>query len=134
MIKWFKLAAVILIAGALSGVSFSTVAFGQEGDMVNISPKTLNVVQFGGEEITVHVAMDYDEGANVELASSESSDIIQAVRTFPDDRGDLVAKFSLADVASIVEEGEVILTLYVGGTEIGFDTIQVIFGGIKNGK
>jgi len=134
MRKWFKLAAVILIAGALSGVSFSTVAFGQGGDMVNISPKTLNVVQFGGEEITVHVAMDYNEGANVELASSESSDIIQAVLIFPDDRGDLVAKFSLADVESIVQEGKVTLTLYVDGIKIGSDTIQVIFGGIKNGK
>lgn len=133
MTKWFKLAAVILVAGALSGVSFSTVAFGQAEDMVNISPKTLNLVQFGGGEITVHVAMDYDEDATVELASSESSRI-RAVVIFPDDRGDLVAKFSLKDVASIVEEGEVTLTLYVDGKKIGSDTIQVIFGGIKNGK
>ena len=59
---------------------------------------------------------------------------IEAVYTFADDRGDLVAKFSLEDVASIVKKGEITLTLLVNNEEIGSDTIQVISGGMKKGK
>ena len=133
MKKWLRLLGVVLAAGLLVGISFSAVVFGQ--DMVNISPQTLNLVEFGGEEITVHISIDYIEGAIVEMVSDDGSSIsIQALYIFADYRGDLVAKFSLEDVEDIVEEGENTLTLYVDDDEIGTDNIQVISGGMKKGK
>jgi len=128
--KWLRLLGLVLIVGLLSGLSFSVVVFGQ--DMVNISPQTLNLVQFGGGEVTVHISISYDDEALVEMRSDDST--IEALYTFADDRGDLVAKFSLEDVASIVEKGEITLTLLVDYEEIGSDTIQVISGAMKKGK
>ena len=128
MRKAFKLLAVSLTAATLLVVSF--IVFAQE--FVAISPRTLNLDQFAGSEITVHAAIDYDEDADVTLASEYGT--IDAVATFADDRGDLVAKFSIEDVEGIVAEGEVILTLYVDAEEIGSDTIRVISGGNKKGK
>jgi len=128
MRKGFKLLAVTLTAVALLSVSLIVIA----QEYVAISPQTLNLDQFAGGEITAHAAIDYDAEAVVTLASGVGT--IPAAWTFADDRGDLVAKFSIEDVETIVEEGEVILTLYVDGKEIGSDTIQVISGGKKKGK
>jgi len=132
MKKWIRILGVVLIVGLLSGLSFSVVVFGQ--DMVDIWPQTLNLVEFGAEDITVHVSIDYKAEDWVEMKSDCSNITIQAVYTFADNRGELVAKFTLEDVASIVKEGENILTLYVNGGFEGSDTIQVIYGAMKNGK
>ena len=129
MRKGLKTLGVTLTAAALLSVSLIVIA--QES--VAISPQTLNLDQFAGSEITVHAAIDYDAAAVVTLAS-EDGGTIDAVVTFADDRGDLVAKFSLEDVKEIVDEGNNTLALLVDGRDIGSDTIRVILGGKQKGK
>lgn len=111
-------------------------ALGQaEGTVIEIqvSPSTilLSSKAKGPQKVrvTVHADIDYSDVATYSVTLSG----IGAAFTFPDARGDLVAKFEFDAVADLVREmmqaGEAILRLdgyYVsGGSFSGEDTVRV---------
>lgn len=98
-----------------------------------ISPSTINL-QWKGQCVTVHADIPYSEVVSRSVTLSTLNDSISATATFPDDRGDLVAKFSVEDVRRIVELGMVRLTLAGDtrdGTFSGTDMVRVIDTGAK---
>jgi hypothetical protein len=119
-----------LTLGLLAGPSLS-----DTGDMtvpIVISPSTINI-EHEGVWVTVHAEIPYVDvvGATVTL------DGVEVELTFADSRGELVAKFCVDDVKSILvnDEGTVInptptLTLHgltdFGDEFTGTDMIRVI--------
>jgi hypothetical protein len=94
---------------------------------IKLSPQSVNLVsQADGDWMTVHTDMPY---ALVDTSTLELSGIPAAV-AYADDRGNLVAKFGLADVEAIVEPPAAELTLTGltadGAPFAGSDVLQVL--------
>jgi len=90
-----------------------------------VSPSTVSL-DSKGVWVTVHAEIDYRlvTGASVTLNG------IEVISTFADDRGGLVAKFSLDAVKAILAPGSAVLTLSGetkdGETFSGSDTVRVV--------
>ena len=98
---------VASIAAVLATVVLAAAVQGQELTVpIVISPSTINL-QWKGQCVTVHADIPYSEVVSNSVTLSTLNDSISATATFPDDRGDLVAKFSVEDVRRIVELGMV---------------------------
>ena len=95
---------------------------------IQVSPHTilLSWKAKGDVRITVHADVDYSAVADfsVQLGGFD------ALYTFADARGDLVAKFSYEDVRSLVNTGNTILVLTGtredGTTFVGEDVVRVV--------
>ena len=114
------------IAGVLATVILAAAAQGADLIVpIVVSPSTINL-QAAGTWVTVHAEIDYSD---VEAASVTLNGI-PVKATFADNRGDLVAKFSVVDVRGIVEPGMAQLTLSGttrdGDTFSGTDAVRVI--------
>ena len=114
------------IASVLATVVLAAAAQGADLIVpIVVSPSTINL-QAAGTWVTVHAEIDYSD---VEAASVTLNGI-PVKATFADNRGDLVAKFSVVDVRGIVEPGMAQLTLSGttrdGDTFSGTDAVRVI--------
>lgn len=102
-------------------------AFAAEEIPVMVSPDTI-VLEDGVDEhvLTVHAEISYYSVADVEL--DDGTNIYDSYITFPDNRGELVAKFRIP--AENLEEGTLALELSGitddGATFSGSDEISVI--------
>ncbi|OHB69503.1 MAG: hypothetical protein A2V70_12090 [Planctomycetes bacterium RBG_13_63_9] len=97
---------------------------------IMISPSTIVI---GGEQtcVTVHADIPYIAVAGGVTLTVEGGGVVSASSLKADDCGDLVAKFSHADVVAAIGErrGEVSMTLSgattIGGSFSGTDTVVV---------
>ena len=125
---------VASIVGVLAMVVLAVAARAEDQTVpIVVSPSTINL-QWKGQCITVHADIPYSEVVSSSVTLKTLNGSISATATFPDDRGDLVAKFSVEDVRRIVELGMVPLTLAGDtrdGTFSGTDTVRVIDTGAK---
>ncbi len=91
-----------------------------------ISPSTINLASDEGVWVTVHADISY----SIVVAATVTLEGIDVKATFADNRGDLVAKFAVADVKEILKVGTAQLTLSgvtkVGATFSGTDAVKVI--------
>jgi hypothetical protein len=106
MRKSYVVTAVVLMIVVCSGLVMANKASDGEGFCITISPKTLFL---GSEDtiVTVHSNIPYSTVDTVSLTLNG----IPAQFTKADACGDLVVKFSRADVKDIVEPGFAVLTL-----------------------
>jgi hypothetical protein len=95
---------------------------------IQVSPQTilLSWKAKGDVRVTVHADVDYStvETLSVQLGGFD------ALYTFPDARGDLVAKFSYEEIRTLVDVGYSTLTLtgtrHDGTTFTGEDVVRVV--------
>lgn len=91
---------------------------------IQVSPATI-IIKEEGEWVTVHAAIPYSDVATDTVALEG----IPAALTFADACGDLVAKFALEDVLTIIAPPEATLTLtgVTGAGDLfeGSDTVRV---------
>ena len=106
MRKSYLIAAIVLILVISAGLVTANKASEGEGFCITISPKTL-ALSSEDTIVTVHSNIPYGIVNTVTL----TLDSIPATFTKADACGDLVVKFSRADVKGIVEPGEATLTL-----------------------
>ena len=95
---------------------------------VLISPDTV-VIEQGDTEVTLNVHAETSCTLPPETAvvlEGLLDEGIDADSTGCDDRGELVAKFTVPVTGSWLEDGNVTLTLKVGGVTIDSDTISII--------
>ena len=108
----------------------SAIAQSGEEVKIKISPNAISEVAQGPRNLTVHVDIAYGlvDAGSVEL------DGIEAASIFPDDRGDLVAKFAMDRVRdritdAVRQEGDLSLTLTgtaEGNPFSGTDSIRIV--------
>jgi len=121
----------LLIVLLLLGLSLGS-ALAQDGLTVKmkISPNAISDVAQGPRNLTVHVDIAY----GLVDAGSVWLEGIEAASIFPDDRGDLVAKFAMDRVRGLISEdvrqqGDLSLTLTgtAEGTPFsGSDTVRIV--------
>jgi hypothetical protein len=90
-----------LLIAVLVGVAHSEVVIG-----IKVSPHII-AMRSNAEWITVHTTLRYSLAETSTIALNE----IPVVSAFADDRGNLVAKFRMADVRAIVAPPSATLTL-----------------------
>ena len=119
-----KVVLLLLVSGSLVGLAWANGAAAGDETCIVISPKTL-VLSAPVAMVTVHSNIPY---STVDTTSLEL-DGVPVRYTKADSRGELVAKFLVADVEAILVSGEMTLTLagsYKDGTEFSVsDTITV---------
>lgn len=115
---------VVLLLGVACGMVIANGASEGDGICITISPKTL-VLSGDVPCVTVHsnIAIGLVDRASLQLEG------ISPYLTKADSRGELVAKFRASAVKSVVEPGQVTLTLtglFADGTTLAAsDTITV---------
>ena len=124
---------VVSVVAVLAMIILATAAARAGEVAIAVSPSTINV-QWPGQCVTVHAVIPYSwvDTKSVTLTILDTS--ISPTATFPDNRGELVAKFSVADVKAILDNVEkpcpVEMTLAgvtKDGEEFsGTDTVRVI--------
>jgi len=114
---------------AILGISLATGSFAQENVIeVVVSPNVLNLQSNGGS-VSLHTDINYNLVDGVEL---EVEGYFPEIRTFADDRGDLVVKCDIDTIKGMVSEGTATFNLTVDttyGVYLGTDTIEVISRG-----
>ncbi len=106
MRKSYVVAAVVLLVVICSGLVMANKASEGEGICITITPKTL-VLSSPDTVVSVHSNIPYSSVDTVSLTLNG----IDAIFTKADACGDLVVKFSQADVKGIVEPGLATLIL-----------------------
>ncbi|MBN1856482.1 MAG: hypothetical protein JW846_05945 [Dehalococcoidia bacterium] len=106
---------------------------------ITVAPSTLNL-SYQGPCVTVHTNLTYTSALETDFAWSLNG--APSYSVFPDDCGDLVAKFHVEDIAAVFGDisgpTDVTLTLTGAGeamTYAGSDDIRIInVTGPKNGR
>ena len=131
------LVAALIVLVSVPGVALADDAVVSPID-ITVAPSTLNL-SYQGPCVTVHTNLDYTSALNTEFKWSLND--AAAYSVFPDDCGDLVAKFHVEDIAAALEDKagpHVTMTLTGVGetmTYAGSDDIRVInVTGPKKGK
>jgi hypothetical protein len=133
--------ASLLLVLLLLGLSLGSALAQKEEPAVKISPNTINTVgDRSGRKLTVHANVPYTsvvpDTVTLRPVGCEKCDGLKPKSTFPDDQGDLVAKFRMGEVLTelILPEsqsaGTITLELtvdrQVGDRFSGTDDIQLV--------
>lgn len=120
--RTFLVGILVLVLAFGAGAAFST----DTTVTIKVSPHVI-AMNSKATWTTVHADIPY---RSVDTASGVTLNGLAAATTFADDRGDLVAKFRMADVKNIVSPPSATLTLYGqtlnGDTFEGSETVSVV--------
>ena len=124
MKRSLRLSVVALVLVVALAVGLTTLASAEDNtvDMV-VSPNVLNLESNGGC-VTLHVDIGYNP--YYDLALEVNNQTLPILFKFPDSRGDLVIRCSLATLKDMVEVGEATFNLTINSLYTGTDTINVI--------
>ncbi|MBN2488516.1 MAG: hypothetical protein JXA98_05765 [Methanosarcinaceae archaeon] len=135
VIATLVLISLIGIAGSVQAQNGGTVVSTVDGVEITIAPSTLTLDVDSGEWVTVHTNIGYYTEYDPDVVLQLNG--VDVAWTKLDNRGNLVAKFTQAEIIAIIdteaiENGEATLVL-TGGTIYGLfsaeDTIRVITSG-----
>ena len=113
--------------------------------IIQVAPGTMNLARTG-EGVTIHVNVPFsyvDQDLVFLYINEDEENGISPVYCYPDDRGDFVAKFLMADVAALRDPGILLVPdenwfwlegeMFSGESFCGGDLIVVVDGGRQSG-